>query len=290
LAIQTPLFLQKTGADPDVTYSATNYRLSLVAAMCQFTGVLDPYGSNGLLVTQRGAGANFSVDVAAGYAFVPGGDVALQGNYIVLNDATVNVVTPTAPGSGTRVHRLVLQVRDKLNNGTYTTYDGILQLLQDTGSGTPATPASAISLATISITAGQANVSNTNITDTRTWARWAIATAGSLSVFTGFTASDATRQPKYRLTADGYVFLSGWIAATGSGTLANGTFGQLLSGLPVPARPSGNRDCVMATSRGPVDCLIQANGNVYWTPFNAPLSTIAGDWWSFEGLSYRVAS
>lgn len=290
MTVRTPLFLQKTGADADVTYSATDWRLGLIAGLCQFTGVVDPYGSGGLQVTQRGAGANFSVDVAAGYAFVPGGDVSLQGNYVVVNDATVNVATPSAPGSGTRVHRLVLQVRDKLNNGSWTTYDGQLQLLQDTGSGTPATPASAISLATISISAGQANVSSGNITDTRAWARWSLSTSGLLTVNTGYTASDANRVPRWVLTADGYVHLHGWQAGTGSGTANPGTQYLLATGLPAIATPSGNRDMCMSTSHGMVNCLVQSNGNIYFNPVAGAINTVAGDWWTFEGLMYRIAS
>lgn len=289
MAVRTPLFLQKTGADADVTYSATEYRLQMIAAMCQNTGVLDPYGSGGLAVTQRAAGANFSVDVAAGYAFVPGGDVALQGNYIAMNDATVNVVTPAAPGSGTRVHRVVLQMRDKLNNGVYTTYDGQIQLLQDTGAGTPATPASAIALAKVSISAGQANVSNANLIDDRTWARWATSTVGGLTANTGYSASDATRTPKYRLTSDGYVMLSGWVSSTGSGTATAGTFYQIINGLPPQARPSGVRDCIGITSRGAVDYVPQSSGSITWTPL-VSFTTNTNDWWSLEGLTYRVAS
>jgi hypothetical protein len=139
MAIQTPLWLQKTGADADVTYSATQYR-QLIKALVSTTGVVDPIGSGGLAVSQRAAGANFTVDVASGYAIIPGGDVSNQGSYVAFNDATVNVATPTAPGSGTRVHRVILQIRDKLNNGAYSTYDGVVQVLTDTGSATLTSP------------------------------------------------------------------------------------------------------------------------------------------------------
>ncbi len=118
-------------------------------------------------VTQRGAGANFSVDVASGLAYVVGDDVTSQGTYVCWNDGTVNVATPSAPGSGTQIHRLVLQVQDKLNNGAWTGYTAALTVLADTGSGTPAEPNSAITLALISIAAGQASVLNANITDSR---------------------------------------------------------------------------------------------------------------------------
>lgn len=292
MALQTPLFLQQAGADPAVTYSATNYRLSLIAALYQVAGVVDPYGSGGLLVSQRGAGANFSVDVASGYAVVLGGDVVNQGSYLVFNDAVVNVVTPVAPGSGTRIHRLVLQIRDKLNNGVYTTYDGQLQLLQDTGSGTPATPASAVSLATISIAAGQASVANANITDTRTWARAASSYTGLLTVnTTNHTTPDATRLPRYRLTPDGYVHLSGYLSSSGAIVANYSPPTLMLSGLPKAAIPSGNRDMNLVYSRGAAACQVQTNGSIYWYPTPSPgYTTTAGDWWSLDGISYRVAS
>jgi hypothetical protein len=69
------------------------------------------------------------------------------------------------------VHRLVLQIQDKLENGTFTGYQAQYVVLQDTGSGTPSassggTP-SVITLALISISAGQASVQNANIADYR---------------------------------------------------------------------------------------------------------------------------
>ncbi|MGH3693232.1 MAG: hypothetical protein ACRDRX_04400 [Pseudonocardiaceae bacterium] len=290
MAVQTPLFLQKTGADPDITYSATNYRLALIAALCQYPGVLDPYGSNGLLVTQRGAGANFSVDIAAGYGIITGGDVALQGAYIAVNDATVNVATPSAPGSGTRVHRVVLQIRDKLNNGAYTTYDGVLQVLQDTGSGTPATPASAISLAKVSISAGQANVSNAHITDDRAWARWALGVRADLAGDGAWTEPDATRPLTIQRTPDGLVKLYGWTQRTSASfAVVAGTNYRIATGIPSYAVPTGNRDIACITSLGPAALLVQPTGEVF-VRFNFAGTINIGDWVSLDGASYRIGA
>jgi len=164
MALHVPFLMQEltAGTDPDLTYTAQEIRM-YHTALGVITGnaVLTPADFN---VTQRGAGANFSVDVAAGLCGVTGDDIASQGLYLAWNDATVNVACPAAPGSGTRNHRLVLQVRDKVSNGTYTTYDCILSLLQDTGAGTPAEPASALTLALVSETVGQVSVTNANIT------------------------------------------------------------------------------------------------------------------------------
>jgi hypothetical protein len=161
MTLHKPWAMQAVVADPDVTYTAQEVRMSMsAAARIRSNQVLTQADFQ---VTQRGAGANFSVDVAAGMAGVVGDDIASQGLYTCWNDATVNVATPSAPASGTRIHRLVLQVRDKQSNGTWTTYDAVLSVLQDTGGGTPAEPNTALTLALITIATGQASVTNANI-------------------------------------------------------------------------------------------------------------------------------
>jgi peptidoglycan hydrolase-like protein with peptidoglycan-binding domain len=170
MTLHTPLAMQPGSGDPDITYTAQEWRQFLNGLMAAGAVPLDREGILGpaaLKVTQRGAGANFSVDIAAGQALVSGGDITAQGPYWIWNDATFNLATPGAPGSGTRTHRVVAQIRDKLSNGSYTTYDWVPLLLQDTGTGEPPEPASALTLAHVSIATGQANVSNANIADAR---------------------------------------------------------------------------------------------------------------------------
>lgn len=162
MTLHSPLWMQKTGADPDITYAAVEDRL-FITSLWDTEGVI----AGGLKVSQRAAGANFSVDVAAGQAIITGDDVAFQGTYMVFSDAVANLSIPSPPGSGTRIHRVVAQIKDKLHNGSYSTYEWVLSVLQDTGSGTPAVPGSAYSLATVSVTAGQASVLDANIADTR---------------------------------------------------------------------------------------------------------------------------
>jgi hypothetical protein len=242
-----PIYMQHTGGDPAISYSGQDLR-DFLAFMVRNEGILRPdVAAAGLKVTQRGAGANFSVDMAAGRAAVQGDDVADQGVYLIRSTATENVVTPTAPGSGTRVHRMVAQIRDKTHNGAWTVYDWVPLLLEDTGSGTPAVPNSALPLARISIAAGQANVSNANITDDR-------VDAALLSGKPPQVSSDAGRPPNpfvsqqiwrtdkgcYETNIDGtstgwreeYVALGGpgwtsytpaWTAATTNPVLNNGT-------------------------------------------------------------------
>jgi len=158
-------YMQPATGDPSINVPASTFRMAIQALVggssASKEGVIAPTVN---VVTQRGAGANFSVDIAAFQAIIAGEDVTDQGAYLVTNTATFNLATPAAPGSGTRTHRLVAQVRDKKNNAGWTTYDWTPVIVVDSGSGEPAEPASSETLAHIVIAAGQANVSNGNIT------------------------------------------------------------------------------------------------------------------------------
>lgn len=167
MTLKRPLLMQAAGGDATFSYSALDTR-AMLARLLHSEGIAAPdVVAGSLKVSQRGAGANFSVDIAAGSCLITGDDVSDQGVYLCESTAVVNVATPTAPASGTRTHRVVARVKDKLHNGTYSTYEWTLECLTDPGTGVPAVPASAISLATVSIAAGQASVQTANITDTR---------------------------------------------------------------------------------------------------------------------------
>ena len=171
-----PLFVQPVDGDAAITSTAQELR-QLIKAVWPSEGIVT---SDAFKVRQRGAGANFSVDVDAGQAVVSGDDVANQGSYLCTSTATENVTVPAAPVSGTRIHRVVLRIKDKFNNGTWTGYQWVTEVLEDTGTGTPALPASAISLATVTVAAGQANVQDSHIADVR-------AQPGSGSVWSTYT-------------------------------------------------------------------------------------------------------
>jgi hypothetical protein len=163
VTLQRPLFMQATGGDTPFSYAAVATR-QMYDVMYAGEGVINL----GLQVTQRGAGANMTVDVAAGSCVIAGDDAAGQGKYLCVNDAgALSVVVPAAPVSGTRIHRVIARIKDKLHSGSWTTYEWTIELLADTGSGTPALPASAIPLARVTVTAGQVAVVNANITDDR---------------------------------------------------------------------------------------------------------------------------
>lgn len=171
MTLLKPFLLQPAAGDAELDYPGSEVRMLVQALAPGGEGVLVAPGA-GYVVTHRAAGANFSLDVAAFQGIVVGDDVADQGSYLITNTAgAYNVVTPSAPASGTRTHRLIARVRDKRANGAYTTYDWILDLLQDGGSGEPAEPATALTLAHISIAAGQANVQDANISNAYNYLR-----------------------------------------------------------------------------------------------------------------------
>jgi len=158
-------WMQPASGDAAINVPAATFRMAIQAltggSSASKEGVIAPATA---VVTQRGAGANFSVDIAPFQAIIAGEDVTDQGAYLISNTAIFNLVTPTAPGSGTRTHRLVAQVRDKRANAAWSTYDWTPVIVVDSGSGEPAEPPSSETLAHIVIAAGQANVSNANIT------------------------------------------------------------------------------------------------------------------------------
>lgn len=167
-----PLFMQAALGDAEFEYSANEFR-NFWGLLFNTEGVANTNGANtfannDMKVSQRSAGANMSVDVLGGLAVILGDSVTFQGFYVCFSSATENLVVPAPPASGTRIHRVVARVRDKLHDGTQTTYDWTLEVLEDTdGSGPPALPGSALSLATVTVNAGDTSVQNAAIIDTR---------------------------------------------------------------------------------------------------------------------------
>jgi hypothetical protein len=162
----------------NLTYPAQIDR-QLIAAAFPHPGVLD---GAFLKVSQRAAGANMSVDVAAGRAVVAGGDTANQGSYLahVLNP--VNVPIAAAPGAGlVRVDLVHCKVNDAAVTGTLNTVTvetPIAGSAVASNPAPPATPNTSIPLAWVTVAAGTASITNAMIADKRTFARAPAVQAG----------------------------------------------------------------------------------------------------------------
>jgi hypothetical protein len=121
----------------------------------------------GLVVTARSAGANLSVDISAGVAFIAGDDQPNQGFYLIRLLTAINVPATAAPSNGSRIDRVVIRVNDPQAGGstgdptTAEIIDGV------PGAGVPDAPPTAITLATIVRNAGEPTVIQAAITDVR---------------------------------------------------------------------------------------------------------------------------
>ena len=291
MTLLKPLWMQAASGDADISYSAQQDRAALLSAIFSREGVLD-VDAGQLQVRQRAAGANFSVDIAAGRAAIVGDDISDQGTYVVTSTATENRTIPGAPASGSRTHRVVARVKDKLHNGTWTGYEWTIEVLPDTGSGTPAVPASAVPLARVAVAAGQSSVQTANITDDRS--RASVGTpdrTGTFSLFPPYNASDVNRKTGWTVNPDGWVSLSGWCMWNAPNQVIPANTLTQITNTPLPATilgPGRIRDFVLSTFHGPIHGAIGADGHLKYR-FQEATTLIQGvTWWSFDGCGYRL--
>jgi hypothetical protein len=138
-------------------------------------GVIQGIGS-AFAVTERGAGANMTVDVAAGAAIIEitNSNLAHGKTYKVYfdSDATENIAVPTADGTNERIDIIVLRVDVSVDPDGNAGNVAIIELVEGTPAGSPsapATPSNAIKLAEISVPASDTTITDSQITDSRTY-------------------------------------------------------------------------------------------------------------------------
>ncbi len=172
MAIEDPLFLQA------LTYSAAEWRTLTEAVAGE--GVVDML-TGGLQVTQRGLGANETVDVAPGLAVITGDGQANQGRYVDRSNTVVNVPIAAAPATDARIDLIVLQIEDAAVTGTGNR--GNIYPVVGTVAVSPVAPAvpnTAIPLAEVLRNAGDTSVSTARITDRRYLSGRAVPTAKAI--------------------------------------------------------------------------------------------------------------
>lgn len=122
-----------------------------------------------LKVTQRGAGANMSVDVAGGECFVHGTESTYQGVYHCQNQGTQNVVITAADATNARRDLIVARIKDS-EYGVAVTDVFSIEAVAGTPAGSPADPTvpdNCIVLARVAVAAAASSITNANITDLR---------------------------------------------------------------------------------------------------------------------------
>src|SRR6185436_19597618 len=132
-------------------------------------------GATDMAVAQRGAGANFSVDIGAGEALIQGDTIASQGRYYALNDAVFNLTGFTAAHATLpRIDRVTLRVRDTFHDGSGAN-DVSFQIVTGTATagatlvnlnGAAALPTNQLLLANILIPATATTITTANIDTT----------------------------------------------------------------------------------------------------------------------------
>lgn len=122
-----------------------------------------------LKVTQRGAGANMSVDVAEGSCYVMGTESNYQGLYHCDNQGVTNVVITASDPTNPRRDMIVARIRDS-EYGVAVTDEFTIEAIAGTPAGSPADPtipANCIVLARVAVAAAASSITNANITDLR---------------------------------------------------------------------------------------------------------------------------
>lgn len=170
----TPIFIDNN------THPAEETRQSLGALLGTVTGSFaggvgasdrahGVVNSSDFAVSQRGAGANMSVDVASGYAWIRGTENANQGAYGIYNDGTVNLSIAAADATNPRVDLVIAKVQDAFYSGATKTAS--VTVVTGTAAASPAyptLPANALVLAAVRVAAAATSITTANITDLRT--------------------------------------------------------------------------------------------------------------------------
>jgi hypothetical protein len=233
-----PLAVQPATGDPSLVTTAQEFRQFIWTML----GAANSYpGAEGVMdvgipsagamtgdfsVTQRGAGANGSVDVSAGHALTNGDDISSQGTYALWNDGVINVAVPLSPPAQ-RIHRLVLQVQDKLSLGTWSGYTFAPVLLQDVGSGTPAQPNSAITLALITVNPADPSVQNAAIADYRRAVGPVAASTATAETKSNTTLADSASLQLWGLRDSAWYGFAGFLNYDGANQNSSGDPGGI---------------------------------------------------------------
>lgn len=178
-----------------------------------------------LAVTERGAGANMSVDVAAGNAFIAGTQASWQGMYHASNDAVKNLTIAAADPTDDRIDIVVATVRDSIYSGLDD--DWILQVVTGTASPVPtppATPDNSLVLAEVLVAAGATSIVDADITDTREY--YTLCTGSGVLLDTiVYTAGDTFDKADYPTLAYVDVEVQGSGGAGGGAAASHPKFG-----------------------------------------------------------------
>lgn len=171
MAEKNPLWLQK------LSYQAQDDRTLIETLFTQGAYGAGFPGSTSLQVTQRGSGANMSVDVNYGFCSIQAVNVpSFNGKYLCRSTSVVNLGI-SANGSGSpRIDTVIAQVYDTDADNNADEDAFVIRVLTGTPTGgatlanrngATAVPAGAIALADVLVANGASSITNTEIEDRR---------------------------------------------------------------------------------------------------------------------------
>jgi hypothetical protein len=173
---------------------------------------------NGLDLSARAEGANFSVDVAAGHGVIGGDDQAAQGAYLVTLSGKVNVPV-AAPDSQGRIDLIVAKINDPQAGGG-TGDNGTILAVKGTPATTPVAPtlpASAIELGRITVASSAVSITAAAIDNlTRPAAR---SRGGSVAASYSEKIATVTFAASGTLSTAAPPSLTGWFTTAADGTM-----------------------------------------------------------------------
>lgn len=222
-----PFFLQAQSGDPEIYYSADDFRRLLTALYTQ-PGVMT---QNSFKLGQSTT-VGWTVRVESGYAMV--------GEYLVHSqvDKDIDISGFDTNPSSLRVHRFYLAVYDKLITGTE--YVAKIIAVEDLGGGAGLPPGAAATLLLgyASVNPGQTNIQNAQITDRRPHARPGSA-FDNMTPNAGFldAADDLDTGPFGFRYLNGRVYLSGAVMRT-AGALFYPDNDYVVADLPLNLHPA----------------------------------------------------
>jgi hypothetical protein len=213
MALQQPIFQENDTTDQHAIQLRTMIRDMYTSK----SGVLK---LNDLLVSQRGAGANLSVDIAVGAALVPGTVVTHQGFYYCFNDAIFNLTGFTADVSNPRIVSVILKVRDSLYSGANN--DAVFEAVHGTPASSPVAPdlvalghTNYLLLANVTLAANDTSITSGEISNqttiTKTYGAPIVCTSGTrpASPFEGQFIYETDTDRVYAYNGAAWIYIAG---------------------------------------------------------------------------------
>lgn len=289
MTVNSPPYVLQNGS-----HSAALFRQA-TTSLISATGVCNP-GELGVAATGT---PSMAVTVAAGRAWIPGGNVtnissfnfSTQGNYFALNDAAVTLTVAAADPTNPRIDSVYAAVNDSFySGGANTAVLGVVTGTPAPSPVAPTIPTNAVPLATLAVAANATTIANANITGATTQV-YSVASAPPALVLpycdtssagtinfgnASFAAAGMTQTDRTR--GIGVTRTSTTITVTNAGTYAllgslmwttNSTTGRRILGFAIngATSPTGNANQVAPASSGTVQQVyteldLNANDNI----------------------------